>query len=961
MNNFWSKIEEKLLAFWQKENIFEKSLKNREKGKTFVFYDGPPFANGLPHYGHLLAMSVKDLFCRYKTMQGYYVPRRAGWDCHGLPVEYEIEKELKISGKKEIEEYGIEQFNRKAKESVFRYVDVWEKTMLRLGRWIDTKNAYTTLSNDYIESVWWVFGQIWEKHLVYKDFKIVAYCPRCQTPLSNFEVNQGYRDVEDPSIYIKFKVLNSKFKNSFFLVWTTTPWTLPANIALAIGENIKYAIYTNGEERFILAKDLFKSLPNQLRRKLKLEKEISVRQLRGLEYEPLFKLDLVKIKPEITEEVMENAFKIYPADFVSLDEGTGIVHIAPAFGEDDFNLSKKIPLPIVLTVNGEGKIIKGLNIPGEGKFIKQADEDIESALEKEKLLAFQETINHTYPFCWRCESPLIYMTYPTWFIKVTDIVDKLVSNNKKINWLPSHLKEGRFGRWLKAAKDWALSRNRYWGAPLPIWICEKCGEMRCVQSKKALKILARFDLHRPFIDQITLDCSCGGKMKRTPEVFDCWFESGCVPYAQWHYPFEHKEIIKNFYPADFIAEGLDQTRGWFYTLLVISTVLFDSPAYKNAVVNGLILDEKGRKLSKKLRNYPQPFEIFNQYGADALRQFLFSSTQIGEDYRFSAKEVAEEYQKVISIFYNCYLYLENYGKEINWQNQESNPTILDKWILSRLNQTIAQTTKFMDDYKLTDASRVYEKFINDLSLWYLRRSRKRQDLAFFKTLYQSLLEACKIIAPFMPFLSEEIYQRLQKNWPSSDLPKSIHLCDWPKVDQSLINLDLEKQMEEIRLFATMALAQRAQSNIKVRQPLALLTIISSNEYSGQLLDILAQEINIKKVVWQKGGRAEVKLETKITPQLLEEGMVREIIRNIQDLRKGAGFAPTDKIKLLYKTEDKNINRILSKYEREISNATNCLISSKIEKVSVSARPSLDGSFEKEVEIVGKKIWLGVNR
>jgi len=902
-------LEEDVLKFWKKNKIFEKSLNQSEKKKRFNFYDGPPFATGLPHYGHILAMAIKDTVVRYKTMQGYYVPRRFGWDCHGLPVEYEVEKELKISGKPEIEEYGIDKFNQYCRKIVLRYTGEWKKTIARMGRWGDLDNAYVTMDNDYIETIWWVFKTIWDKKMVYKGFKSMPYCPRCGTPLSNFETNQGYKDnTPDPSVYIKFKVKNQK--NTYLLAWTTTPWTLPGNAALAVGKNIKYVKIKIDNEYLLLAKDRLDVIDG----KYTIIDRVNSSKIQGLEYEPLYSFI----------SFTEKAHYVVLADFVSTEEGTGIVHIAPAFGEDDLALGEKLGLPVIQTVDKNGKMLKAVK-PWAGQFVKKADSGIIKDLDKRGLLYKQGIIHHTYPFCWRCDTPLIYLAISTWFIKVSAIRNKLVENNQKIHWVPEHIKKGRFGKWLSEARDWAVTRNRYWGSPVPIWECN-CGNTKVIGSIKELEKLGGKkikDLHRPFIDEITVSCEkCGGKMQRVKEVFDCWFESGAMPYGQFHYPFTLKNDFKNKFPADFIAEGLDQTRGWFYTLHVLGTILFDKPAFYNCIVNGIILASDGKKLSKRLRNYPEPGEIFDHQGADGLRWFLLSSpAAVAEDVRFSADNVADIVRRNILILWNVYSFFISYADLDKWKPADSyqlsviNHQLLDKWILARLNQTIDQSTKNFEKYDLPHAIRPIEELINDLSTWYLRRSRKRRDAAFYETMHNVLINISKLIAPFAPYISESIYRNLK----TAKDPESVHLCSWPIISNrpSAISKQLLGQMQEARNIVEKAHALRAEKGLKVRQPLAKLQI-PNDKLQKDLLQIIADEVNVKEVEINSRQKEEVILDTKITPELRQEGIFREIVRQIQSLRKKSGLFPNDKIDVYFESSDIMTNSVLKKYQEEIN-------------------------------------------
>jgi len=1011
MENVFPKIEKWVLKFWEKNKIFEKSIKQRKNKPLFSFFDGPPFATGKPHYGHILATTIKDTVLRYWTMKGYYVPRRVGWDCHGLPVENLIEKELEIKNKKEIEKLGIEKFNSACRASVFRCVKDFEETLKRVGRWADYKNSYATLENNYIESVWWVLKQLWDKGLVYKDYRISPYCPRCGTPLSNFELNQGYKQTKDPSIFIKFKIHSQPIGNglakipTYLLVWTTTPWTLPANVALAVNPNADYILIREKKENYILAK----KRKEILKEKYQIIKNFSGKNLVNLKYEPLF--DYLS---EQKAKDIDKAFRVLPADFVSLEEGTGIVHIAPLYGEDDFQIGKKFNLPLQHLVDETGLFKKEVR-QWQGQFIKKAEPEIIKNLEEKGLLYKKEEVWHNYPFCWRCDSPLFYYAIESWYIAVTKIKKELIKNNKKIHWVPSHIKEGRFGQWLKEVKDWVFSRNRFWGAPIPIWLCQKeksqnpnskfqiqnqkkCDNFKIIGSIKELEKLSGKqlkDLHRPYIDEITFNCDkCGGEMKRVSEVFDCWFESGSMPYAQWHYPFENKNLVEKTFPADFIAEGLDQTRGWFYTLHVIATALTlreiglgkNQPAFRNVIVNGLILDSQGRKLSKKLKNYPEPKEIFDSFGADALRYFLLASTSMGEDYRFSSEGVKEAWSKVVLTLFHSYLFFETYGFEKfqipnpkfqipNPKFQIPNPkfqiqnsklqfkvqNLLDKWIVSRLNNLNQNLVKWMDSYELTKAARLFNDFIEEFSNWYIRRTRRRlqkpesqkEYQEACQTFYFVLLNLTKLIAPFLPFISEYLYQKLK----SREEPESVHLCDYPLPNLKLVDRKLEIKMKEIRKIVSLALAKRAKEGIKVRQPIASLKIrdiksgIRNNE---ELLDLIKEEVNVKKIVFDKNIKNEIQLDTNLTPELKEEGMIREIIRCIQRLRKKAGLKPENKILIQYFTEPE-LNKVLTKNKQIILKETNAN--------RFDLEKKTEGLFnnEQEFTIAHQKLWLKIEK
>jgi len=956
-------IERKILKFWEKNKIFQKSISQKKKKPIFSFYDGPPFASGLPHYGHILTSTIKDTVLRYFTMQGFQVPRRVGWDCHGLPVENLIEKELNIKNKREIENLGIEKFNLACKESVFRYVKEWVNTLKRIGRWADYKKSYATMDKNYTESVWWVFKKLYELKLVYKDFRVSPYCPRCGTPLSNFEVNQpdAYREIEDQSVYVKFPL---KEKNNYFLAWTTTPWTLPSNVALAINPQIPYVKVKIKKEKYILAKERLSILKEDYQ----IEEEFLGETLVGKEYLPLYQMNLEK-----------PGYFVVAADFVSVEEGTGIVHIAPAFGEEDMILGKKENLPIVITVDEEGKVKNSLNIPGQGLFVKEADEEIKKDLRERNLLYKEEKIVHSYPFCWRCDTPLLYYPIESWYVAVSKIKKQLIANNKKIHWVPEHIKEGRFGKWLEGAKDWAVSRNRFWGAPLPIWQCQieknqkskikgqkYCNNIKIIGSIKELEKLSGKkikDLHRPYIDEITFKCEkCGGTMRRVLEVFDCWFESGSMPYAQWHYPFENKKFVEKTFPTDFIAEGLDQTRGWFYTLHVLATALtlkdvglgVGKPAFKNVIVNGLVLAADGKKLSKRLKNYTSPEIIFEKFGADTLRLFLLTSSQIGDDYLVSDKKIEEVWRKTISTLWHSFLFFQTYkDRTFKPKNQFKPKNVLDEWVVSKLNTLINQITLEMNSYHLTNAARLLDQFIDDLSNWYIRRSRRRFQKPENKkekeeanqVLYYILINLVKLAAPFIPFLTEEIYLSLRRKKD----PISIHLCDYPKTNQKFINKNLEKKMEKIREIISSALAERIKAKIKVRQPLKNLQIPNQElKKEKDLLDLIKEEVNIKNISFGK----KLELDTEITPDLKEEGLVREVIRQIQEMRKQVLLKPKDKITIKYQG-DKDVQEILSRNKNSILKET------LAKDFSLKTTDKEKFKVEKEIKIENMSLWLGI--
>jgi len=955
--------EKDILKFWEKNKIFEKSIEQRPKDKSYVFYDGPPFATGSPHYGHVLASLIKDVVPRYWTMKGFRVERRWGWDCHGLPVENLVEQGLGLKNKKDVEKIGIEKFNEACRNSVLRYVDEWKKVIPRIGRWVNMDNAYKTMDFDYMESIWWAFKQLWNKELVYKDYKSMHICPRCGTTLSNFEVTQGYKDVEDLSVTVKFKLKEKK--DTFILAWTTTPWTLPGNVALAIGKDINYVKIQIKNEFYLLAKDRLEVIKDEY----KIIEEIKGKGLIGLEYEPLFdyfsKRDDLKYK--------ENGWRIYDADFVSIEEGTGIVHIAPAFGEDDLNLGQLKKLPFVQHVDESGCFINevtkwaGEEVKPKNN-ISKIDSEIIISLEQKNRLFSKEKIIHSYPFCWRCDTPLLNYATSSWFVKVTSIKDKIIKNNEKINWVPEHIKHGRFGKWLEDIRDWSISRSRYWGTPLPIWECTStkddnvgsCHNIKVVGSVEELEELSNKkikDLHRPYIDEINFKCEkCGGLMKRIPEVFDCWFESGLMPYAQAHYPFENKKSFEKNFPAQFVAEGIDQTRGWFYTLMVLSTALFDKPAFLNNIVNGIILTEDGQKMSKRLKNYPEPMKIIDKYGADAMRFYLLNSPAIkADDLRFSETGVNETLKKVLMILWNVYTFYKLYAEEEKEElDINSVDNILDEWILSKLNSLNKEVTEGMNKYDLLKATRPIEKFISDLSTWYLRRSRerfksneKRKEAS--QALKYVLFNLSQILAPFIPFFSEQIYQNLKNE---KDL-ESVHLCNYPEFNEKLIDKKLEQEMEEIREIASMVLAERAQVGIKVRQPLNELKIRDCKlKGKEELLGILKDEINIKEIVFNDKLEKEIEIDTEITKELKEEGMMRDCFRQIQIIRQKSGLFSSDEIVICFQGED-SIIELLKKNEEQMKEGLRIkeIIWDKIEDFDLKGDIVLDN---KQINISFKK-------
>lgn len=974
-------VEHKHLEYWKASKIFERSVEARKGNEKFVFFDGPPFANGLPHYGHIMANSLKDAVTRYWNMRGYYVPRTNGWDCHGLPVEYEIEKELGLSGRKDILEMGVEQFNTKCRESVFRYTTEWEGLLTRIARWVDFEDSYATLDADYMESIWWVFKTIWDKKMVYQDFKSMHTCPRCVTPLSNFEVSLGYKDVTDLTITAKFR--SKKDPKRYFLAWTTTPWTLPGNSALAIGADIDYVCVKpeGSEDSFILAKALLEkhfSLDG-----LNIEEEMKGSKLVGEIYEPLFPYYKDSKLPGI-----ENSWKVIATDFVTTEDGTGIVHIAPGYGEDDYLAGKKEGIAVIQHVNMSGTFEPEV-ADFAGKFVKGQEQNISDWLAKSNLLFKKENVKHSYPHCWRCDTPLLNFAGKAWFVRVTDIKEKLIANNKQIHWQPDHIQEGRFGKWLENVRDWNISRNRFWGCPIPVWECETCKTQECIGSVEELgkrsggKLPQRdgeLDLHKPYIDEITLPCHCGATMKRIPEVLDCWFESGAMPYAQLHYPFENKEEFEKNFPANFIAEGLDQTRGWFYTLHVLSTILFDKPAFKNVIVNGILLAADGEKLSKRKKNYPDPNMLFEAKGVDSTRMFLYTSTApLAEDVRFSELHVDELVKKFTLTLWNTYSFFVTYANIDGFEPKlmEFVPAHkLDQWILSRLNGLIQEVTDNMEAYNLTKATRPMLDFVDDLSNWYVRRSRRRfwksendgDKEEAYQTLYTVLVKFSQILAPFMPFISDEIYRNLTGE-------DSVHLADWPTTNATLRSPKLDEEIALARRVVNLGHAIRGKKKIRVRQPLSKVTVGLPKSVDPQAVilqkEVILEELNVKDleilkdagevaefvaipnpkllgpkygkdvqriITEAKAGNFEVQmdhtikvaefillpeelelaykakegfdveseegvvvaLDTEVTDELYKEGLMRELVRLIQDLRKEAGYEVSDRIRVSLK-------------------------------------------------------------
>ena len=937
-------IETKILKFWKENKIFEKSLEKTKNKPKFVFYEGPPFANGLPGIHHLLARAFKDIILRYKTMRGFFVERRAGWDTHGLPTEMSAEKKLKINSKKEIEK-DIGGFIEECKNNVFIYKKEWEEFTERIGYWLDLKNPYITCSNEYIESLWWVLKQIWDKGLLYQDYKVVPYCPRCGTSLSSHEVAQGYKTVEENSVYVKFPVKGEK--NTYFLIWTTTPWTLPGNTAIAVNPELSYLKVKVDKEYFYLAKEKLSVMDNNYE---EISQELKGKDLLGKEYEPIFNF----IKQD------KKAHYLVAGDFVSTEEGTGLVHIAPAFGEDDMNVGQTNNLPIILNVDEEGKFKKEVK-PWQGMFVKDADPLIIEDLKKRNLLFNEELYEHEYPFCWRCDSPLLYYAKESWFIKSTAIKEELIKNNKKINWIPDYLKEGRFGEWLNEIKDWNLSRERYWGTPLPIWECQKCKKRICIGSIQELKERAKTppdlkDLHRPQIDEVILECDCGGEMRRVKEVIDCWFDSGAMPFAQSHYPFENKDFIdKNeFFPADFICEAVDQTRGWFYTLLVVSTLLGFNAPYKNVVSTGLVLDGKGQKMSKSKGNVVVPSDIIDKYGADVARFYFYTVNSVGDPKKFNFKDVQTLYRRFFGTLINSRKFFDIYaGQGFKPEKEFKTNNLLDKWILSSLESLNLKTIEKLDNYDIVGTARLFEEFIDDLSNWYIRRSRKRLQKPENKkekeeasqTLYCVLLKLSLLLAPFIPFSAESMYRDLKGK------EESVHLNRYPSSEKDLIDEELEEKMAKVREVIALALAERAKLGIKVRQPLAELQITDYGlKGEKELLELIKNEVNIKQITFGKT----LKLDAKITPKLKEEGIIREIVRNIQEMRKKAGLKPKDKILVRY-SGTPDLNKVLIKNKKFV------LQEAKIKDLIFGKETKEIFDLEKETKVGQEKLYLAIKK
>ena len=958
-----SQIEQDLINFWDKEKIFEKFLKNnlsraKAEKKTFSFFDGPPFASGSPHYGHIMVSFIKDAVLKYWSLRGFSVEQTFGWDCHGLPVELYVEKKIGIKSKKDIFKLGeneyksIEKFNEICKNSVFDCIDEWHQMFKRIGRWGDFKNAYSTMDNKYIESVWWVFKELWNKKLVYQGYKSMHICPRCETPLSNFEVTQGYKDVTDLSVYVKFKLLDGLYAGAFALAWTTTPWTLPGNMFLALNKNIKYVIAESDGQKYILSKgrvaDVFKD------KQYKIIGDVKVKDLEGVRYESLF--------PYFKNKT--DCYYIVLADFVSAEEGTGIVHIAPAFGEDDLQIGLREKIEPICHVKVDGTFVDEV-VQWAGKFVKNQDTNIKDYLDKEGKLFYFENFTHSYPHCWRCDTPLLNYSTKAWFVKVTALKNKLIKNNKEIKWVPEHIRDGRFGEWLNEARDWVVSRNRFWGAPVPVWVC-KCNEIKVIGSVEEVEKLSEkkiSNLHRPYVDEMVFKCDkCGGEMKRTEEVLDCWFESGSMPYAQYHYPFENQQKFKKTFPADFIAESLDQTRGWFYTLNILSTALFDRPSFKNVIVNGLILDANGKKLSKKLKNYPDPNFIFEKYGVDALRYFIIKNTAPGENTRFD-EDLLRESQKELVFpilnslnFFNMVSELWEAGNE---KENEKNTNILDEWIEIKMQKLINEVNEYMENYDLRKSLELITGFVNnDLNNWYIKLSRDR--LKFKENpivLGKSLINLSIIITPFMPFIAEHIYQNLKNTFLKKyyKFKLSVFL---EKISENIKNdklvANVDKQMSIIQKIVSLGLRIRKENNLSVRLPLYIAYI--NQEIKNEFQELIKEALNIRdiKIKTNAGILSDVieindegvsvGLLTKTDENLINEKIIREFIRQLNNLRREEGLTIKDKVDIQIYCENKKLRELI---EQNISVILPKIFSGKIDFTEQGLDESRAISIEKK--------------
>ena len=1029
--------EKNIEKFWEDHQIFEKSIDSRKEGETYTFYDGPPTANGKPHIGHVLTRVIKDMIPRYRTMKGYMVPRKAGWDTHGLPVELEVEKSLGLDGKEQIEEYGLEPFIEHCKESVWKYKGMWEDFSSTVGFWADMEDPYVTYHNEYIESEWWALKKIWDRGLLYKGFKIVPYCPRCGTPLSSHEVAQGYKDVKERSAIVKFKL---KDEEGFVLAWTTTPWTLPSNVGLCVNPNENYVKVAMKEDGtvYYLAEALCDAVLGADTYEVK--ERYKGKELEYKEYEPLFDCAL-----EICKKQKKKAYYITCGDFVTLTDGTGVVHIAPAFGEDDSRIGREYSLPFVQLVNSKGEMEEGT--PCAGVFCKKADPMVLQSLKEKGLLLSAPVFEHSYPHCWRCDTPLIYYARESWFIQMTAVKEDLIRNNNTINWIPESIGKGRFGDWLENVQDWGISRNRYWGTPLNIWECE-CGCQHSIGSIEELKSMSDncpddIELHRPYIDSVTITCpECGKEMHRVPEVIDCWFDSGAMPFAQHHYPFENKDLFEQQFPADFISEAVDQTRGWFYSLLAISTLIFNKAPYKNVIVMGHVQDENGQKMSKSKGNAVDPFDALETYGADAIRWYFYVNSAPWLPNRFHGKAVMEGQRKFMGTLWNTYAFFVLYANIDNFVATEykleyDKLPVMDKWLLSKLNTLVKEVDDDLANYRIPEAARALQDFVDDMSNWYVRRSRERfwakgmeQDkINAYMTLYTALVTVCKAAAPMVPFMTEDIYQNLVRKI-DKDAPESIHLCDFPAADENCIDKELESRMDEVLKIVVFGRAARNTANIKNRQPIGKMFVKAEKALPEFYQEIIEDELNVKEVIFTSdvrdftsysfkpqlktvgpkygkqlgsikkalaeidGNKAmdtlnesgsltfdfdganvvltkedllidtaqvegyisegdnsiTVVLDTNLTPELVEEGFVREIISKIQTMRKEAGFEVMNHINV-FQDESEVIAGILKKYTDEI----------KGEVLADNIMLGQTGGYAKEWNINGEKVMLGVEK
>ncbi len=933
-------LEKRLQARWKEEGTFQESLRLREGRPRFVFYEGPPTANGKPATHHILARAFKDLFGRYKTMKGFYVERKAGWDTHGLPVEIEVEKKLGISGKFDIEnEIGVERFNKLCRDSVHEYVSDWVAFSERMAFWQDYDDAYWTLTSDYIQSVWWALSEMWKQGLVYKGFRVAPYCPRCATPLSSHELAQGYRDnVPDPSIYVRFHL--KKDPKTSILAWTTTPWTLPGNVALAVDANVDYVKVKQGREFLIVAEARTDALVGDY----EVVERMKGKDLVEADYEPVYPYSVPN---------EGRAHFVVEADFVSTEEGSGVVHTSALYGVDDLRLCQEKGIPFRHTVDLNGRFFPEVE-KFAGMAVKDADPLIIHDLKERGLLYRSETILHTYPECWRCKTPLIYYALDSWYVRTTDRKAELLANNAATNWVPAHIKTGRMGDWLENNIDWAISRSRYWGTPLPFWVCEKCQEERCVSSAEELGLPDDFDLHRPYIDEVTLPCTkCGGVMRRIPEVLDAWFDSGAMPFAQRGYPRHGKELFEQTFPADFISEAMDQTRGWFYSLLAISTLLFKQNSYRNVICLGLVVDPKGKKASKSRGNVLDPNYLFDNFGSDAVRWYFYTSTQVGENYRTGADTLKDTVMQFLLPLWNCYAFHVNYAILDGFDpGRQPVPLkdrpVLDRWLLSRLAGLIGVVDDELSAYDVNGASRPIQAFVEDLSKWYIRRSRSRfwksqsdaDKLAAYQTLHTALVSVARLLGPFVPFLADALHRNLCEG-------RSVHLEDFPSADASMVDQELEEHMAAARRAVEAGLAARDAARIKVRQPLRSLAV-PGDQLPGDIAEIIREELNVKSLTF---GAAEVTLDTDISEELKLEGLAREVVRQVNDLRRQSGFNVEDRILARYEASGM-LARAIERHSEYI----------KRETLSLELAPGrADGFQGDERKVEGEQVWLGLKR